>query len=61
MAEIRLSWADFRQAALNDLSRSHPQIALNKDDNARFTRVLSHEGECDCWELPEWVYIHLEN
>ncbi len=61
MAELKISWDDFRQAALNELSSRYPNISLNKDDNTRFVRIISYEGECECYDIPQIVYIKLED
>ncbi|KKM90373.1 hypothetical protein LCGC14_1239390 [marine sediment metagenome] len=60
MAEIKLTWSEFLEAAIFRLAEQHPKIALNKENNARFVRDHSYEGEGECYELPQYVYVRLE-
>jgi len=57
---LKVPWEDFRMAALERLAEKHPAISLNRDDNTRMVRTQSYEGEIDCFETPEFVYIELE-
>lgn len=59
--QLKISWALFREAALDRLAEKYPAIAVNRDDNTRFVRVNVYEGECDVCETPEIVYIDLED
>ncbi len=71
MAELKLTWNEFVGAALASLSSKHKisqlawdyekGVALREEDHVRFTKVISYEGEHDCYELPESVYVKLED
>lgn len=57
---LKVPWGEFRSAALERLAEKYPAISLNRDDNTRMVRNHTYEGEIDCWETPDFVYIELE-
>jgi len=71
VAELKLTWNEFVRAALNSLSSEHKisvrawdfekGVALREEDAVRFVKDHTYEGENECYEIPEYVYVKLED
>jgi len=71
MAELKLTWNEFVKAALASLSFKHKisqlawdyerGAALREEDHVRFVKDHTYEGENECYEIPEYVYVKLED
>ena len=59
MSELKMTWSEFCFLAMQSVARQYPQIC--EAAQLRFTREHTYEGEHECYELPQSVYVWVKD